>query len=350
MTPSNQPEQESLSERGQVILKELIERYIRDGQPVGSRSLARAFDLSPASIRNAMADLEDLGYLASPHASAGRVPTEQGYRFFVDMLLKVEPLEDRAEDDVRNRLIRPEDTAALLNSASATLSELTRLAGIVSVPRQEHAALRRIEFLGLSERKVLVILVVNNLEVHNRIIETERKYRPSELEQASNFLTERLCGKDLSAIRSQLIVEMREDRASIDRMMAMALDMAEQALGPEDAEEDFVLSGQTNLMGFTELADVEQLRRLFDAFQEKQAILHLLDRCIYAQGVQIFIGHESRTSGLDGMSVVTAPYESGGRVVGVLGVIGPTRMAYNRVIPIVDLTARLLSNVFNTRA
>ena len=349
MASSNPSEPETLSERGQVILKELIERYIRDGQPVGSRSLARVFDLSPASIRNAMADLEDLGYLASPHASAGRVPTEQGYRLFVDTLLQVDPLEERAEDDVRERLIRPEDTTTLLSCASATLSELTRLAGIVSIPRQEHASLRRIEFLGLSERKVLVILVVNNLEVHNRIIETERDYSPSELEQASNFLTERLGGKDLAAIRHRLIAEMREDRESIDRMMAISLDMAEQALGPEEAEEDFVLSGQTNLMGFTELADLEQLRRLFDAFQEKQAILHLLDRCIYAQGVQIFIGHESRTSGLDGMSVVTAPYASGGRVVGVLGVIGPTRMAYHRVIPIVDLTARLLSGAFDMR-
>ena len=347
MVPSNNPAYNALSERGQVILKELIERYIRDGQPVGSRSLARTFDLSPASIRNVMADLEELGYLASPHTSAGRVPTEQGYRFFVDTLLTVDPLEDRAETQVRNRLIRPEDTTALLASASATLSDLTNLAGIVSVPRQEHAALRRIEFLGLSGRKVLVILVVNNTEVHNRIIQTDRDYSPAELEQASNFLTERLGGKDLAAIRNQLIAEMRIDRESIDRMMALALDMAERALEPEDMGEDFVLSGQTNLMDVTELADVEHLRKLFDAFQEKQAILHLLDRCIYAQGVQIFIGHESRTSGLDGMSVVTAPYESGGHIVGVLGVIGPTRMAYNRVIPIVDLTARLLGSALN---
>ena len=297
-----------------------------------------------------MADLEDLGYLISPHTSAGRIPTEQGYRFFVDTLLKVDSLEDQAEKDVRNRFIRPEDTTTLLTSASASLSELTRLAGIVSIPRQEHASLRHIEFLGLSERKVLVILVVNNTEVHNRIIQTDRNYGASELEQAANFLTERLGGKDLAAIRNQLITEMRTDRESIDRMMSMALDMAEQALGPEETEDDFVLSGQTNLMVFTELADVEQLRRLFDAFQEKQAILHLLDRCIHAQGMQIFIGHESCTSGLDGMSVVTAPYKSGGRAVGVLGVIGPTRMAYNRVIPIVDLTARLLGNALNARA
>ena len=344
------PEYENLSERGQVILKELIERYIRDGQPVGSRSLAHTFDLSAASIRNVMADLEDLGLLTSPHTSSGRIPTEQGYRFFVDTLLKVDPLESRAEKDVRKRLVRPEDTTALLNSASATLSELTSLAGIVSIPRQEHASLRRIEFLGLSERKVLVILVVNNAEVHNRIIQTDRNYSPSELEQASNFLTQRLGGKDLAAIRNQLIAEMREDRESIDKMMSMALDMAEQALTPEEMEEDFVLSGQNNLMGLTELANVEHLRKLFDAFQETQAILHLLDQCIYAQGVQIFIGRESRTSGLDGMSVVTAPYKSGGKVVGVLGVIGPTRMAYNHVIPIVDLTARILGGALNTRA
>lgn len=341
-----------LNERAQFLLKALTERYIREGQPVGSRTLARdaGLTLSPATIRNVIADLEDLGLVSSPHTSSGRIPTVLGYRVFVDTLLSVRPLDDAVVEKLKENLDIKHDSKNLVESVSSLLSDVTRLAGIVTLPKSENAALQRVEFLPLSGKKVLAILVINDKEVRNSILNTEREYSPAELQQYSNFLNEHFAGKTLNAVRSMLLTELRETREHLNRMMATALDMADQVLGEaEQGSGDYVLAGQTNLMEFQELCNVTTLRQLFEAFNEKSHILHLLDQCVENQGVQIFIGDESGYQMLDECSLVTAPYSVNGKVLGVLGVIGPTRMAYERVIPIVDVTARLFSAALNPR-
>lgn len=350
---SAKPTTPVLNERAQHLLRVLIERYIRDGEPVGSRTLARdaVMDLSPATIRNVMADLEDLGFVKSPHTSAGRMPTVQGYRFFVDSLLTVQPLDGVDIQRLRAELNLDLDRKDLVERASNLLSGITRLAGVVTLPRRQQAALRRIDFLPLSERRVLVILVINEREVQNRIIHTERSYSAAELETAANFLNEQFAGKDISAVRERIVADLQQTREDMNRMMKAAVEMAGQVFQPETLQDrdDVVVAGQTNLMEFRELCAVDKLRHLFEAFTQKREILHLLDQCVNAQGVQIFIGEESGYTALDECSVVTAPYSMDGKVVGVLGVIGPTRMAYDRVIPIVDTTARLLGAALNPR-
>lgn len=339
-----------LTERAQYLLKALTERYIRDGMPVGSRVLARdtGLKLSPATIRNVIADLEELGLVRSPHTSAGRVPTASGYRVFVDTLLSVQPLEHSEVDSLRKFLDQGGDTRELVEKASSLLSDVTRMAGIVTLPRRNHAALQRVEFLPLSEKKVLAVLVINDKEVRNSILHTVRTYSAAELQQFSNFLNAQFAGKELSDVREKLLSELRETRETLDRMMATALDMADQVLGTAEQGSDYVVAGQTNLMGFTEFCDISRLRQLFDAFSEKREILGLLDQCVENEGMQIFIGEESGYQMLDECSLVTAPYSVEGKVVGVLGVIGPTRMAYERVIPIVDATARILRAALNS--
>ena len=340
-----------LSERAQQLLKALTERYIRDGQPVGSRTLARdaGLQLSPATIRNVMADLEDLGLVRSPHTSAGRIPTVLGYRMFVDTLLTVQPLESRVVEVMKASLDGDDGSGKLVGSASELLSDVTRMAGIVSLPRSEHAALQRVEFIPLSQRKVLAILVVSNKEVQNSIIDTDRDYSASELQEVSNYLNAQFAGKELCDVRARLVEELRETRESLNSMMQTALQMADQVLGTAEQGEDYVLAGQTNLLDFDELCNAGTMRQLFEAFNEKSHILKLLDQCVQGRGVQIFIGEESGYEMLDECSVVTAPYTVDGEILGVLGVIGPTRMAYERVIPIVDATARILSAALNPR-
>jgi len=353
---SKNPSSPVLNERAQHLLRVLIERYIRDGEPVGSRTLARdaVMDLSPATIRNVMADLEDLGFVKSPHTSAGRMPTVQGYRFFVDSLLTVQPLDGVDMQRLRTELNLDLTRKDLVERASNLLSGITRMAGVVMLPRRKQAALRRLDFLPLSDNRVLVIMVINEREVQNRIIHTERKYTPSELEMAANFLNEQFGGKDLSAVRDVIVADMQRTHEDMNRMMKAVVEMAGQVFNVDDPldqldEEDVVFAGQTNLMGFRELCEVDKLRHLFEAFTQKREILHLLDQCVNAEGVQIFIGEESGYNVLDECSVVTAPYAVDGKIVGVLGVIGPTRMAYDRVIPIVDTTARLLGAALNPR-
>lgn len=340
-----------LSERAQYLLKALTERYIREGQPVGSRTLARdaGMQLSPATIRNVIADLEDLGLVRSPHTSAGRVPTVQGYRVFVDTLLSVKPLEESALEALELNLRPDLEPMGLLENASSLLSDVTQLAGVVTLPRREHASLQRVEFLPLSDKRVLAVLVISDKEVQNSILHTERNYSAAELQQFSNFLNAQFGGKELQSVRAKLITELRETRESLDRMMATALNMADQVLGKAEQGSDYVLSGQTKLMDFDELCNVSTLRHLFEAFNEKRQILGLLDQCVANQGVQIFIGEESGYQLLDECSLVTAPYSVEGQVVGVLGVIGPTRMAYERIIPIVDATARILGAALNSK-
>ena len=341
-----------LNDRAQHLLKILVERYIRDGAPVGSRVLARdsGLDLSSASVRNVMADLEDHGFVTSPHTSAGRVPTVKGYRFFVDMLLTVKPLRNRELEQLRRQIEQPvTDPKALLQTASAAVSGLTQMAGVVSVPRREHAALKHIEFLPMSDQRVLVVLVFSDSEVQNRIIPVDRAYRPAELQEASNFLNSQLVGNTLQQIRASLIAELKRTQQRMTGLMQQAVALAEDALAvPEAVDDDMLVAGQTNLMNFSDLSDVAKLRGLFDAFNTKRDLLHLLDRCAASDGVQIFIVEESGYKVLDECSVVTAPYEVDDRVIGVLGVIGPTRMAYERVIPIVNITARLLSAALNS--
>ena len=338
-----------LNERAQFLFKALVERYIRDGQPVGSRTLSRdsALNLSPATVRNVMADLEEFGLLRSPHTSAGRVPTDQGYRFFVDTLLRIEPLEGAQVAMLKEQLDPAQNRGALMEAYSSLLSDITHLAGVIMLPRQEQVTLRQVEFLSLSEDQVLVILVVNEREVQNRVIRTGRLYGPSELQQAANYLNSLCAGKDLKTVRDEILAELRDARESMNAMMLAAVEMAEKALVTEPDADEVMVAGQTNLMDAGELGDMDKLRRLFEAFNEKRDLLHLLDQSLHATGMQIFIGEESGYNALDECSVITAPYGSDEEVLGVLGVIGPTRMAYERVIPIVDITARLLSAALN---
>lgn len=337
-----------LNERAQQMLRVLIDRYVRDGQPVGSRTLAReaGLKLSPATIRNVMADLEELGFVRSPHTSAGRVPTVQGYRFFVDTLLTIQQLDRRYVERMRLELGVTAEPKSLIEAASGLLSGITRMAGVVTLPKHSHTLFKRVEFLPLTDNRVLAVLVTGDDEVQNRILTTQKKCSPAQLQQASNYLNELFTGKELAEVRATLLKEMHETRSTLNSMMVTAMQMADQVL-EKNRNEDFVMAGQTNLMEFQELCDIEKLRKLFDAFNQKRDMLHLLDQCIHGEGIQIFIGDESGYRMLDECSMVTAPYSVNGRVLGVLGVIGPTRMAYDRVIPIVDTTARLLGAALN---
>lgn len=342
-----------ISERAQLLLKALIERYIREGQPVGSKVLAKdaRLDLSPATIRNVVADLERMGLVSAPHTSAGRVPTELGYRLFIDNLVTIKPMQSRDVRSLADSLNPNSDTPQLLETASSMLSGLTQMVGVVMLPHQQQAALRQIEFLPLSENRVLAILVFNEKDVQNRVIHTDRQYELAELGRIANYLNAQFIGKDMASVRRGLLTEMEKAQANMDQLMRSAIEMAHQVFdtaGPSD-KQDYVMAGETNLMGYEEMADVSRLRHLFDAFNEKRAILDLLDKSIQAQGVQIFIGHESGYQALDNCSVVTTPYSVDDEVMGVLGIIGPTRMAYDRIIPMVDVTAKLLGAVLNQR-
>jgi heat-inducible transcriptional repressor len=339
------------SDRGQQLLRALIQRYIRDGQPVGSRTLSRdsGLDLSPATIRNVMSDLEQMGLVSAPHTSAGRVPTAMGYRLFVDTLVRYRQPGDREIKRIRRKIKNDfDDPASLITVVSNLLSDFTRLAGVVSVPRAAQVKLRQIEFLPLSENRILVILVTNDREVQNRILHTDRDYSASELQQAQNFINEHYAGGDLRDVREHLLQDLEDTRSSMNQAMHDIIAVAQSAMdSASHPDEKYALAGETNLMDFAELSDVDTLRRLFDAFSRKRLILDLLDRSINADGVQIFIGEESGYGIFEDCSVVTAPYHVDDDTIGVLGVIGPTRMAYDRVVPIVDVTARLLESALS---
>ncbi|MFO1316946.1 MAG: heat-inducible transcriptional repressor HrcA [Burkholderiales bacterium] len=332
--------------RAQHLLKTLIERYVSDGQPVGSRALSRhsGLDLSPATVRNVMADLEEMGFIASPHTSAGRVPTAKGYRFFVDSLMVAKPLEQ-----VEIRRLEGELTAErpqqLVSAAAGMLSQLTHFAGLVMTPRRREVAFRHLEFLRLAERRVLLILVTSEGDVQNRILHTDRPYTQSQLVEAANFFNQHYAGQPFATIRTRIADELRALSADIARLMTAAVDAGEGALAQG---ESLVVTGERNLLDTEDFAsNMQRLRGLFDLFDQKTSILHLLDVAQRAQGVRIYIGGESGLAPLDECSIVTAPYEANGRVIGTLGVIGPTRMAYERVVPIVDVTAKLLSNAIS---
>jgi heat-inducible transcriptional repressor len=338
-----------LNDRAQLLLKNLVERYIRDGQPIGSRTLSRetGLELSAATIRNVMADLEDHGLIHAPHTSAGRVPTNKGYRLFVDSLLTIKQLDNDQISRMQQRMGSSTDPEHLLSIASQQLSEVTSMAGVVMIPKRKLVALRQVEFLPLSHNRVLAILVVNEREVQNRIIQTGRSYGAGELQQIANYLNKVCAGRDLVQARAALLGEMDDTRSHMNQLMADAVQMAQAVFATDEMDGDYLLEGQTNLMSYEEMANLDKLRRLFDAFNQKRDILQLLDQAVQAEGVQLFIGNESGYEVLDECSVVASPYKVDGEVLGVLGVIGPTRMAYDRVISIVDVTAQLLGASLN---
>ncbi len=340
--------EDSLDGRAQLVFKLLVEQYIAEGTPVPSRRLASqpGVDVSPATVRNILSDLETQGLVRSPHTSAGKIPTNRGLRFFVDSLLRVEPLDEERVRAMQGELNPDLSPTELVESASNLLSHLTRMTCVITLPRRDQVALRHVEFLPLSGSRVLVILVLNDREVQNRVIHTEREYEETELNQAANYINREFGGLSLMKVREALLASMQADKDRMGSLMQTALDVASRAFENPDASagNQLVVAGETNLLEF---GDVDQVRRLFDAFSRKGGILHLLDRCLDSQGIQLFIGEESGYWLLEELSLVTSSYRVGGELAGVLGVVGPTRMAYQEVIPVVDVTARVLSAAMN---
>lgn len=336
-----------MDKRAQILLKTLVEHYISDGQPIGSRTLLQhsGLDVSAATIRNVMSDLEQLGFIASPHTSAGRIPTQKGYRLFVDSLLTVQPLDTKAMHLLKSGLTSPNPTE-LIASAADMLSQLTQFAGLVMIPKRKRLAFKHLEFLPLSESRILVIIVTNDGNVQNRILMAEKKYSQSELTQASNYFNTNFSGQTFEEVQQKLHIELQQMQSDMNRLMAAALEASSKAV--DNNKEGVVIAGERNLLQVDELStNVSSLRKLFEIFERRTSLMQLLDNSQRAEGIQIFIGGESGYLPLDECSMITAPYEADGQVVGTLGVIGPTRMAYERVIPIVDVTAKLLSNALS---
>ncbi len=330
-----------LDDRSKLLLKALVERYIADGQPVGSRTLSKAsgLELSPATIRNVMSDLEDLGLIVSPHTSAGRVPTARGYRLFVDTMLTVQP------QQFASHSLAPDQPQKVISNAANLLSNLSQFVGVVMAPRRTNA-FRHMEFLRLSERRILVIIVSADGDVQNRIIFTEVDYSQSQLIEAANFLNSHYVGLDIEEVRSRLQNEVESLRSEIATLMAAAVTVNSEAVAQE--QDEVVISGERNLLKLSDFSnDMGNLRRAFELFEQKAQIMRLLDFADRAAGVRIYIGGESQIVPFEELSVVSAPYEVDGKVVGTLGVIGPTRMAYDRMIQIVDITAKLVSNALS---
>ena len=336
-----------MDKRAQILLKTLIEHYISDGQPIGSRALLQhsGLEVSSATIRNVMSDLEHMGFIASPHTSAGRVPTQQGYRLFVDTLLSVKPLESNQIQQLKASFNTP-DTQQLMTNAADMLSHLTQFAGVVMIPKHKTLAFKHLEFMPLSEKRILVIIVTSDGNVQNRIILAEKPFSASELTQASNYFNAHFVGQTFEEVRQKLHNELTQMQTDMNKLMSAALQANSHAGSGEN--DGVVIAGERKLLQVNELStNVESLRKLFDVFERRASLMQLLDNSQHAEGVQIFIGGESGYSALDECSMVTSPYEVDGNVVGTLGVIGPTRMAYERVIPIVDITAKLLSNALS---
>lgn len=339
-----------LNARAEILLKTLIEQYISDGAPVGSRTLAvqAGLELSSATIRNVMADLEDMGLIRAPHTSAGRVPTQAGYRLFVDSLLSVKDMDLSMVTQLEGGFTHSADQQQVIINASSLLSQLTQLAAVVSLPRTEDlSAFRQIEFVRLSTKRILVILIAQDGQVQNRVFNSGRKYSDAELVQAANYFNAEYAGRSLAEVKRLLLKEMETDSETMQKSMRVAVEMAQQVFD-EPQDDGLVVSGESNLMDIPDLGDVKTLRRLFDIFGTKRDLLHLLDQSIRCPGVNIFIGRESGYEALEDCSVVTASYKIDDKMVGTLGIIGPTRMSYERVIPIVDITAKLISSALNS--
>lgn len=337
---------DTLSERSKQILEAIIDDYIRTAEPVGSRTVTRrhGLSLSPATVRNVMSDLEEMGFLASPHTSAGRVPTDKAFRFYVDSLLQVRAIDPDQQDVIRSQYrSHGRDVAELLKETSRILSSISQYVGIVVAPRFAANIFRQIEFVRLCGRRLLAILVSESGVVQNRIIEADEEFAPEDLIRMSNYLNELLQGLSISQVKQRIIREMENEKVRYDALFSRALKLSEQTLDENTA--DVFVEGQVNIFEQPEFADVGKMKEIFRAFEEKNQLISLLDRCMNAERVNIFIGAENFLSRMNEMSVVTAPYASGPNTVGVLGVIGPTRMGYDRVIPIVDFTAKILSEL-----
>jgi heat-inducible transcriptional repressor len=340
---------QTVTTRAQVILKLLIETYILKGQPVASQYLAKhsKLALSAATVRNILSELEAMGLLCAPHTSAGRIPTQQGLRFFVNTLLQVKDMDAGLIAHCAQELKSRSTQQQLVQATSKLLADITCLAGMVSMPHVEQTKLRHIEFLPLANQRILVILVINQREVQNRIIECSRTFTAQELEQMSNYLCAEFAGVDLSEIRTRLLAELKADKDLMNSLMQTAIRVAEQAIQNPEKEFEYVVTGQQHLINLVDDNGIQNLRQVFNAFTEKQKILCLFDKCLQAEGLQIFIGQEAGFADFANCSVVAAPYTIDGQAVGVLGVVGPTRMAYEQIIPIVDITAKLLSSALN---
>ena len=336
-----------INDRAAILLKQLVASYIDDGQPVGSRQLAQdaGLDISSATIRNVMSGLEKKGLVVAPHTSAGRIPTEQGLRLFVDSLLEIQPIDEKHIAQLQQQLDPDMEMNELVSHASQMVSEMTQMAGIVSVPKQTNAKLRHIEFLPLPDKRILAILVTNEKDVQNKVLHLDREYSTDELQRAANFLNQQFTGQDVDAVREHLIKDLENTRQDVDAVMKTAVEVASKALSNDElTSPDFIVQGEKNLVRYNDNTDREQLQHLFEIFDRKREMLGLFDRCVHNEGVKIFIGHEAGFEGFGDCSVITAPYSIKGKPIGVLGVIGPARMNYDQVIPVVDMTARLLGD------
>ncbi len=335
-----------LDDRAKLLLKALVERYIADGQPVGSRTLSKAsgLELSPATIRNVMSDLEELGLIVSPHTSAGRIPTARGYRLFVDTMLTAQRSPGSIESMVAQQTLTPDQPQKVISNAAHMLSSLSHYVGVVMAPRRS-SVFKHIEFLRLSERRLLVIIVSPEGDVQNRVIFTETDYTGSQLIEAANFLNSHYAGLDIDSVRERLKTEVEALRGEIAALMQAAVQVGSEAI---ESRDEVVISGERNLLTVSDFSsDMGSLRKLFDLFEQKAQLIRLLDVSSRAEGVRIYIGGESQVVPFQELSVVTAPYEVDGQVVGTLGVIGPTRMPYDRMIQIVDITSKLVSTALS---
>ncbi len=338
-----------LDDRSKSLLKTLVEHYIADGQPVGSRTLSKAsgLELSPATIRNVMADLEELGLIASPHTSAGRIPTARGYRLFVDTMLTARPHAAEAVPADAREQLQPDQPQRVIANAAHILSSLSQFVGVVTAPRKANV-FRHIEFLRLSERRILVILVAPDGDVQNRVIFTAQDYTQSQLVEASNYLNAHCAGLSIEVVRERLRGEIDQLRGEIAQLMHAAIEIGSEAVAA--STDQVVVAGERNLLTVQDFSsDLGSLRRMFDLFEQKTQLMRLLEVSGRAEGVRIYIGGESQIVPIEELSIVSAPYDIDGHVVGTVGVIGPTRMAYDRMIEIVDITARLVSNALSQK-
>ncbi|MDH5423733.1 MAG: heat-inducible transcriptional repressor HrcA [Gammaproteobacteria bacterium] len=342
----------NLNPRAQLLLKALVDIYITDGQPVGSKTLAQTsgLDVSSATIRNVMSQLDKQGLVQAPHTSAGRIPTEQGYRIFIDSLMEMQPLTTDLLGMMNAELNANQSTDNLINTASTLLSDFTKMAGIVTIPKRSQLKLRQIEFLPLPGKRILAILVINEKEVENRVIQADREYTQSELQTVSNIVNSQYAGKDIFSIRTSLVETLHQASTRLDQQMRVAASIADKALQQDDKNSNYVMQGASNLLNFSELEETGKLQQMFQVFNNTRDMLNILDRCINAEGVKVYVGRESGVEGLGSCSLITAPYMADGEVLGVLGVVGPTRMNYKNVIPVVEITAKLLGQALKSES
>ena len=337
-----------LNERSQLLFKNLRGLYLNEGKPVGSSKLASLPEvgLSSATVRNVLAELEKMGLLDSPHTSAGRVPTDIGYRFFIDSMLTYQPLSEQSEMSIRNELTNGLNQDDLLESTSKVLSGITGMTSLVLMPKKEQEVLRHIDFIPLSSSRVLVVLVFNDNDVQNRIIELDKDFSADELQETANFLNAQCLGKNLAEAKNLLVSRLDMIRATTNEFMSSIVTATDNVFEEQiEKQIPFLVAGKTNLLNYQELASSEKLKALFNAFDEHTHMLNLLDKSMQAQGVQVFVGNECGNEIYQGCSIITTPYEVEGEVLGVLGVVGPSRMNCEKVVPRVDVTAKILGSL-----